>query len=137
MPKAPATSVVIHRIEFQESERRLLEQVAAGYTFRNVSKGFFNLTSDVTTVVILLIGLEIITGKEFITEGLLAALKGAGGGINDLALAVAEGFKAWFLSREAVGEAGDAYTEYAEGIGDFWDALFSSFADFRSEFFGR
>ena len=134
MPKSPPDQVIIHRIEFQESERRLLEQVATAYSFRNVSRGIFNLTSDATTVVILLVGLEMLTGKELITDGLMAALGAAGGGVNALALAVAEGFKGWFLSRQAVQDADAAYTEYAEGIEDFWDRLFSSFAEFRSKF---
>jgi len=74
MPKAAATQVIIHRIEFQESERRLLEAVVTAYSFRNVTRGIFNLTSDLTTVVILLIGMEYLTGKEFLTSGILLAL---------------------------------------------------------------
>jgi hypothetical protein len=74
MPKAAATEVIIHRIEFQESERRLLEAVTAAYSFRNVSKGIFNLTSDLTTVVIILIVVEYITGREVLTGAVLAAL---------------------------------------------------------------
>jgi len=52
----------------------LLEAVVTAYSFRNVTKGIFNLTSDLTTVVILLIAMEYITGKEFLTSGILAAL---------------------------------------------------------------
>lgn len=74
LPKAAATEVIIHRIEFQESERRLLEAVVTAYSFRNVTRGIFNLTSDLTTVVILLIVMEYITGKEFLTGAILAAL---------------------------------------------------------------
>jgi hypothetical protein len=74
MPKAAASQVIIHRIEFQESERRLLESVVTAYSFRNVTKGIFNLTSDLTTVVILLIGMEYLTGREFLTSGILLAL---------------------------------------------------------------
>jgi hypothetical protein len=52
----------------------LLKSVVTAYSFRNVTRGIFNLTSDLTTVVILLIGLEYITGKEFLTGGILLAL---------------------------------------------------------------
>jgi len=74
MPKAAATQVIIHRIELQETERDLLKSVVTAYSFRNVTKGVFNLTSDVTTVVILLIAIEYITGKELLTGALLEAL---------------------------------------------------------------
>ena len=60
MPKAPADQVVIHRIEFQESERDLLRQLSAAYTVDRVSKGVYNLTSDTTTVVCLIILYEMI-----------------------------------------------------------------------------
>jgi len=74
LPKAAATQVIIHRIELQETERDLLKSVVTAYSFRNVTKGVFNLTSDVTTVVILLIAIEYITGKELLTGALLEAL---------------------------------------------------------------
>lgn len=85
MPKAAASQVIIHRIEFQESERRLLESVVTAYSFRNVTKGIFNLTSDLTTVVILLIVMEYITGREFLTGGILAALASGEGFASALA----------------------------------------------------
>ena len=74
MPKAAATQVIIHRIELQETERDLLKSVVAAYSFRNVTKGVFNLTSDVTTIVALLIVIEWVTGKELLTGALLEAL---------------------------------------------------------------
>ena len=126
MPKSPPDQVIIHRIEFQESERRLLEQAVTSWSMRNVTKSIFNLTSDVTTVVLLLVFLEMVTGRELLTEAVLAALGQGKDGINAVALAIAEGFKGWFYSRESVGAAGDAYTEYGEAIEDFWDRLFSS-----------
>jgi len=74
MPKAAATQVIIHRIELQETERDLLKSVVAAYSFKNVTKGVFNLTSDVTTIVALLIVIEWITGKEVLTGALLENL---------------------------------------------------------------
>lgn len=80
MPKAPADQVVIHRIELQDTERAMLETAVAAYSFRNVSRGVFNLTSDVTTVVILIIVYEWISGKEIIDDALALAL-GTGEGV--------------------------------------------------------
>jgi len=74
MPKAAATQVIIHRIELQETERDLLKSVVTAYSFRNVTKGVFNLTSDVTTVVLLCIIIEYVTGKEVLTAAVLEAL---------------------------------------------------------------
>jgi hypothetical protein len=126
MPKAAPDQVIIHRIEFQETERELLRWAMGAYTFRNTTRGVFNLTSDVTTVVLLLVFLEMVTGRELLTEAVMSALGQGKDGLNSIALAVAEGFKAWFHSRESVGAAGDAYTQYAEGIEDFWDRLLAS-----------
>ena len=86
MPKAPATEVIIHRIEFQESERELLRQVAAAYTVNRASKAVYNLTSDATTVIVLIVLYEMITDKE---TGILDAVGNLGG---DLTSALVEGF---------------------------------------------
>lgn len=126
MPKSAPDQVIIHRIEFQESERRLLEQAVTSWSMRNVTKSIFNVTSDMTTVVIMLVVLEMVTGKNLLTEAVLSALGQGKDGVNAVALAIAEGFKEWFLSRESIGEAGDAYSEYAAGVSDFWDRLFAS-----------
>lgn len=80
MPKAAPTQVIIHRIELQDTERRMLETAVASYSFRSVSKGVFNLTSDVTTVVILILAYEWITGREVIDDALALAL-GTGEGV--------------------------------------------------------
>lgn len=74
MPKAAPTQVIVHRIELQETERGMVEAALAAYSFRSVSKGIFNLTSDVTTVVCLLIAYEWLSGKTVIDDVLLAAL---------------------------------------------------------------
>ena len=37
MPKAKPTQVIVHRIELQEKERDLLEQVVVGQTVKNVA----------------------------------------------------------------------------------------------------
>ena len=71
MPKAAPTQVIVHRIELQETERRMMETLTAAYAVRNVSKGIFNLTSDVTTVVVLIIVYEWITGNEILDDAFM------------------------------------------------------------------
>jgi hypothetical protein len=46
-PKAKADQVIVHRIEFQETERDALEMVAASITARNVTQSVNNLISPV------------------------------------------------------------------------------------------
>ena len=127
MPKSKPTQVIVHRIELQESERRILEQVASGYTFRNVSKGIFNITSDMTTVVILAIFLEWVWPGRFagvvklITDALSDSTVG---GI--VAMAIGGAWEDFKQAREA---AGESYTQYSEDIEDFWSALFGEVGD--------
>jgi len=47
-PKAKANQVIVHRIEFQETERDALEMVAASITARNVTKSINNLIAPFT-----------------------------------------------------------------------------------------
>ena len=96
MPKAPADQVVIHRIEFQESERDLLRQIATAYTLDRGSKAVYNLTSDTTTVVVLIILYEMITEKE---TGVLDAIGNIGG---DLTAALDRDWETAFEPRSRV-----------------------------------
>lgn len=78
MPKAAPTQVIVHRIELQETERSLLEAAVASYSVRNVSRAVFNLTSNVTTVILVILVYEQITGKKILNEAFYASL-GVGG----------------------------------------------------------
>lgn len=122
MPKSRPTQVIIHRLELQETERRILEQAVTAYSIRNVTRGFYNLTSDMTTLVVILILLEQLTGRKFIGGAILELLKG---GASSLAAGIAD---AWVDYRDA---AAEDYTEYGEAALDFWSNLFDSFGDFR------
>lgn len=122
MPRAKPDQVIIHRLELQESERRMLETAVTAYSIRNVSRGVFNLTSDVTTVVILLVLYEMITSKTVIDDALIAALSGAGG--------LAEWMVgSWYDYRQT-----DAYRqEYNEratsvtgGLHNIWDQIWGA-----------
>ena len=48
MPKAKADQVVIHRIEFQEHERELLDMLAMSVTANNVTESVGNLLKPFT-----------------------------------------------------------------------------------------
>ena len=94
MPKAKPDQVIIHRIEFQDSERELLRQVATAYTVDRVTKGVYNITSDATTVIVLIIAYEVISGKE---TGILDAV---GNLTGDLAGALVSGWRDYRNSEE-------------------------------------
>jgi hypothetical protein len=69
MPKAPATSVVIHRIEFQETERELLSGLTAAVQFNRIATPLVNLFNDVTgtvTVLSLLAASGLLAGLSFV-----------------------------------------------------------------------
>ena len=130
MPKAAATQVIIHRIELQETERDLLKSVVTAYSFRNVTKGVFNLTSDVTTIVALLIVIEWITGKELLTGALLAALAAG----ENIGSALAD---MWNQHRQT-----DEYREAYEGrassvTGGLWNLVENLIGIFSGESFSR
>jgi len=67
MPKAAPTEVVTHRIEFQESERKMLEQVLGAKAFKDVATPIVDLMKDVSGMVVLLSILAAlgITGAAF------------------------------------------------------------------------
>ena len=123
MPKAAPDQVIIHRIEFQETERDLLRWAAGAYTFRNASRGVFNLTSDVTTVVVLLIVYEWITEKTIIDDTLLAAIA-AGEGI---AQALADNWNAYRQSAQYQEDYGGRATSFAGGLRNVLDNLIGLF----------
>jgi len=117
MPKAPATEVIIHRIEFQESERELLRQVAAAYTVNRASKAVYNLTSDATTVIVLIVLYEMITEKE---TGILDAVGNLGG---DLTSALVEGFRDYRASQEYQEEYQERATSVFGGLRNLLDNI--------------
>lgn len=54
MPKAPSTQVIIHRIEFQESEREIIRDIALSYNFNKVTQPIVALINDNTTMLLML-----------------------------------------------------------------------------------
>jgi hypothetical protein len=130
MPKAAPTQVIVHRIELQETERRLLEQATASWSFRNVSKGVFNLTSDLTTVVVLVIIYEWLTGKKVLSEAFWLALA-AGGNILEV---LAENWNSYRQSQEY----SEDYYERAHSVtGGLRNILDNFIGFFTGEYFER
>jgi len=54
MPKAKPDQVIVHRIEFQESERELLRDMAFAYTFNRTTDPLVRLINDNTTMLLIL-----------------------------------------------------------------------------------
>ena len=106
MPKSKPDQVIIHRIEFQDSERELLRQVAAAYSVDRVTKGVYNMTSDATTVIVLIILYEMITEKE---TGILDAI---GNLTGDLTGALVTGWRDYRQTQQYAEE----YDERAHSV---------------------
>ncbi len=123
MPKAAPTQVIIHRIELQETERKMLETAVAAYSIRNVTKGVFNLTSDVTTVVVLIIVYEWVTGNEVINEAFLLALATGG----DLAGALADNWNSYRQTAEYREDYDERATSVVGGLRNLLDNLIGAF----------
>ena len=134
MPKAKASQVIIHRIEFQESERRLLELAVGSWSARNVTKGIFNLTSDLTTVVMLIIIYEWITDKTILDETILAALALGTAGTGALASALADN---WYNYRQTEEYRGDYYERAGSVAGGLRNLLDNLIGLFTGEYLQR
>ena len=52
MPKAKPDKVIVHRIEFQESERELLSMIAGSFAANNVTKSAANLVTPFTSATV-------------------------------------------------------------------------------------
>ena len=57
MPKSKPDEVVVHRIEFQQHERELLDQIGTAVTFERVASPIISLMKDVTAMAIFLTAL--------------------------------------------------------------------------------
>jgi len=53
-PKALPDKVIVHRIEFQESEREIIRDVAMAYQINKVADPFVRLINDNTTMLLIL-----------------------------------------------------------------------------------
>jgi len=70
MPKSAPDKVIIHRIEFQETERELLREVAFGYNFKRILDPIVALINDNTTMLLILSGVAAWLGFTYIPPAL-------------------------------------------------------------------
>jgi len=122
VPKPKPDKVVRHEIVLGRSERDMLEPFFTSLMARNVSKAWFNVTSDMTTVVVSVIAYEFLTNKD---TGILEAISGAAGGLAGYVWTwMAEGWIAHKTSQEYY----DTYEERAHspvgGLINLLDNLF-------------
>ena len=127
MPKKPADQVIIHRIEFQETERELLKSVLTAYSFRNVTKGIFNLTSDVTTAVLLIIAVEYVFKITILDDVLLGALGLGTVTAASLAGALAESWANYTSTNAYREEYYDRAGSVTGGIHNIFDQIIGAF----------
>jgi len=66
MPKTPPDQVIIHRIEFQESEREILRDVALSFNFNRVMQPLVALINDNTTILLILSAIGAWIGLNYI-----------------------------------------------------------------------
>lgn len=75
--------MIVHRIEFQESEREMLRQMSLAYSVDKVSESI----SQLTTLIVLIFGADFVLGKwdeieawytRFRAEGQMGGLYGGG-----------------------------------------------------------
>ena len=78
MPKPKPDQVVRHEFVLGRSERAMLEPYFTALMARNATKAWFNITSDMTTVVVTVIAYEYLTNRD---TGILEAISGAAGGL--------------------------------------------------------
>ena len=66
MPKAAASQIIIHRIEFQETERQMLQDLTTVWSFNRIMEPLVRLINDNTTLLLILSGLGAWLGFTYI-----------------------------------------------------------------------
>lgn len=120
MPKPKPTQIIRHEIVFGRAERDLLEPALFSYTARNASKAWFNLTSDMTGVVVSIILYEYITGKS---TGLLDAVGATAGTAYGWMI---DGWNAYRSSPEYQREREERASSVLGGFHNLWDNIISA-----------
>lgn len=120
MPKPKPTQVIRHEIIFGRSERDLLEPALWSYTARNLSKSWYNITSDMTTVVVSVILYEYITGKD---TGILSLIGDTTGSVWGW---MVDGWNAYRDSDEYRTEYYERAGSPVGGLHNLWDNIISA-----------
>jgi len=114
MPKSAATQVIIHRIEFQETERELLRDIAFGWNFKRILDPIVALINDNTTMLLILSSVAAWLGFTYIPPALEEGLNLLQDFQEQLASAVEQGA----VIRERVDLVGSAVTR-----GPLWGGI--------------
>lgn len=120
MPKPKPTQVIRHEIIFGRAERDLLEPALFSYTARNASRAWFNLTSDMTTVVVTVILYEYLTGKD---TGILALIGDTTGTVWGW---MVDGWNAYRATPEYQAEYYERAHTPLGGIHNIWDQFITT-----------
>ena len=112
--------MIRHEIVFGRAERDLLEPALFSYTARNASRAWFNLTSDMSSVVVTIILYEYITGKS---TGILDAMTDTAGTAYGWMI---EGWNAYRSSPEYQREYDERAHSVAGGFHNIWDQFIST-----------
>lgn len=70
MPKSAPTQVIVHRIEFQESEREILKDVAMTWQATRIAQPIVALINDNTTLLLILSAVGAWLGLNYIPPAL-------------------------------------------------------------------
>jgi len=70
MPKAASTQVIIHRIEFQESEREIIRDLAMTWQATRIAAPIVSLINDNTTLLLILSAVAAWLGLNYIPPAL-------------------------------------------------------------------
>lgn len=70
MPKSAPTQVIVHRIEFQESEREILRDVAMTWNATRIAQPIVALINDNTTLLLILSAIAAWLGLNYIPPAL-------------------------------------------------------------------
>lgn len=107
MAKSKPDQVIVHRIEFQQHERELLELATASYSVKNVVGPFVTLFTDEGFLIFLTLMLESLGFTDWIPDDLIAAVK------NGVVDTLGRDGRFWTAAREA-GNPPDGVTDAVE-----------------------
>ena len=102
-PKALPDQVIVHRIEFQESEREIIRDLAMAYQFNKVTEPIVELINDNTTMLLILGAAAAYLGFTYIPPKLEEGLNLLADFQEQLEHAIEQGV----IVRERVGAARD------------------------------
>ena len=121
MPKAQPTQVIVHRIEFQESERQMLQDLTTVWSFNRVMDPLVRLINDNTTLLLILTALGGWLGFKYIPPALEDAYQQIVEFQNQL---------------EAAAQEGSLIRERADFVWDAWGRGIWGFADLVEAYYG-